>query len=320
MSTRSAVSGPQLRSPSTGSRRLVKSGQRVRRAFLPLFAACVFVYMLIPIAVIILFSFNKPEGRFNFVWHRFSLDGWLNPLAVPNLAEALKNSVSVALCSSVIATILGTLLALGLTRRKFKGRSAINTLIILPIATPEIVIGSGLLALFVASATVEPFSSIIPGGTLFPLGFHTVLLAHVVYTLSFVVVTVRSRLQGYDNTLEEAAADLGANPWTVFWQVTLPAVLPGVGAGGALAFAISIDDFVVTQFTSGQAVFFPTWIYGLLRNQLPVQVNVVGSIIFLVSISLAVLPLLWTFRAEARTRRNLRGTPASHDLDDDNVR
>jgi spermidine/putrescine transport system permease protein len=236
-------------------------------------------YLLLPIAVMILFSFNEQVGKFNYEWHAFSLDAWANPFGRPGMESAIITSLEIAFLSTLVATALGTLIAVSLTRYRFPGRSATNLFIFLPMATPEIVMGASLLTLFVNTAQA-PFDTIIPKGLLFPLGFNTILIAHIMFNISYVVVTVKARMAGFDRRLEEAAMDLGANEWTTFWRVTFPLIFPGILAAALLAFSLSIDDFVVTNFTSGLTNTFPIWVWGSLRNSLPVQINVVGTMIF----------------------------------------
>ncbi|MBF6604118.1 MAG: ABC transporter permease [Chloroflexi bacterium] len=253
-----------------------------RRWALPAFTALVVVYLLIPIAVMIVFSFNDYQGKFNYVWSGFTLNGWLHPLDWQGLPDALRTSLFIAVTSTIVATILGTLIGLALVRYQFRGRGFINGLIFLPMATPEIVMGASLLTMFVASATQEPLKGIVPKGLLFPLGIQTILIAHVMFNISYVVVTVKARLIGFDRRLEEAAMDLGANEWSTFWKVTFPLILPGIVAAGLLAFSLSIDDFIITSLVSGPTTnTFPIWVYSIQRNALPVQINVIGSIIFL---------------------------------------
>ena len=248
---------------------------------LPAFTILAIFYLLIPIIVMIVFSFNDYQGKFNFVWNGFTLNGWLHPFSWEGLPEAIRTSLFIAFASTIFATILGTSIGLALTRYQFRGRGAINGLIFLPMATPEIVMGASLLTLFVASATQSPVKDIVPKGTLFPLGIQTILIAHIMFNISYVVVTVKARLVGFDRRLEEAAMDLGANEWTTFWRVTFPLILPGVLAAALLAFSLSIDDFIITYFVSGTTNTFPIWVYSIQRNALPVQINVIGSIVFL---------------------------------------
>jgi len=284
-------------SVAVGTRR--STADRVARAvdrwLLPIYVVGVTAYLILPVAVMILFSFNDPTGRSNLVWRQFSLDASLNPLGRPGLAEAVRNSLVVAFLSTIIATALGTLIALALTRYQFRGRATTNVLIFLPMATPEIVLGASLLTMFVASVQLP-----IPQGVLFPLNIRTILIAHIMFNISFVVVTVKARLSNFPRNLEEAAMDLGANEWTTFWKVTFPLILPGIIAAGLLAFSLSIDDYVVTAFTSGQTETFPLFIYGSQLRGIPVQVNVIGTIIFGSAVLLVLLTTLWQRRVAAR--------------------
>ena len=268
--------------------------RRIEGRILPAFTALAIGYLLIPIFVMIVFSFNKPEGKFNYIWHEFSLDGWAHPLAWPGLQDAVETSLAVAILSTIGATILGTMIGLALTRYRFRGRGLLNGLIFLPMATPEIVLGASLLTLFVATA-LPPLAGSVP--TLYPTGFWTILIAHVMFNISYVVVTVKARLAGFDRRLEEAAMDLGANEFVTFWKVTFPLIFPGIMAAALLAFSLSIDDFVITNFVSGTTNTFPIWVYGIQRNALPVQINVVGSIVFLAAVGLVAATSLRSGRA-----------------------
>jgi spermidine/putrescine transport system permease protein len=219
---------------------------------------------------VIAFSFNDPAGRFNYTWQGFTLDNWLSPFAVPGLRESLVLSLQIAALASVGATVLGTLVALALVRYRFRGRGSTNLLIFLPMTSPEIVLGASLLALFLNWNV--------------PLGFTTILIAHVMFNVSYVVVTVRARLVGFDRHLEEAAMDLGANGWTTFRKVTLPLIAPGITAALLLSFALSVDDFVITNFNAGAEVTFPMYVWGAARVGVPPQVNVIGTVIFAAAI------------------------------------
>jgi spermidine/putrescine transport system permease protein len=272
--------------------------QRLEPRILPAFTALAIAYLMVPIAVMIVFSFNQPEGKFNYTWNQFSLQGWLHPFDWPGLGDAVAISLAVAVISTIVATILGTMIGLALTRYDFRGRGALNGIIFLPMATPEIVLGASLLTLFVATA-LPPLRGGVP--TLYPTGFITILIAHIMFNISYVVVTVKARLAGFDRRLEEAAMDLGANEVTTFWKVTFPLILPGVLAAALLAFSLSIDDFVITNFVSGTTNTFPIWIYSIQRNALPVQINVIGSIIFIGAVGLVGLSSLRSGRA-ARIR------------------
>lgn len=270
----------------------------------PAFTALAIVYLLLPVAVMIAFSFNDPPGRFNFIWGEPSLAAWGNPLGAPGLEDAVVLSLQVGIVSTIIATALGTLIGLALTRYQFRGRGATNLFIFIPMATPEIVLGASLLTLFVGTAQ-EPFRT-LTGGAFFPLGFVSILVAHVMFNISYVVVTVRARMQGFDRRLEEAAMDLGANEWTTFWRVTFPLIFPGILAAALLAFSLSIDDFIITQFTSGTENTYPIWVWSSIRNRLPPQVHVLGTIIFVAAVGLVVLSTLWQRRRERAALRDSR--------------
>jgi spermidine/putrescine transport system permease protein len=258
----------------------------VRHHVLTAYALLAFAYLLIPIAVVVLFSFNNPKGRFNFTWQGFTLDNWRNWDAVPGLSDAIKISLEIAALSALAATALGTLIALALVRYRFRGRGATNLLVFLPMSSPEIVLGASLLSLFL---TMNKPS----------LGFSTILIAHIMFNISYVVVTVKARLIGFDRHLEEAAMDLGANEWATFRKVTLPLIAPGVLAAALLAFALSVDDFVITYFNSGATVTFPLFVWGAARVGVPPQVNVIGSAIFFGAIGLMLLNVLWQRRRPA---------------------
>jgi spermidine/putrescine transport system permease protein len=271
-------------------------GRLVDRWLLPLYALGVTAYLILPVAVMILFSFNDPSGRSNLNFKQFSLDAWLDPLGRPGLGDVVRNSLVVAAIATIAATALGTMIALALVRYSFKGRSATNLLIFLPMSTPEIVLGASLLTSFIASVQL-PF---IPEGVFYPLSIRTIVIAHIMFNISYVVVTVKARLAGFPRHLEEAAMDLGANEWTTFWKVTFPLILPGVVAAALLAFSLSIDDYVVTAFTPGSTQTFPLYIYGAQLRGIPVQVNVIGTIIFVSAVALVILTTLWQRQVAAR--------------------
>ena len=248
------------------------------RIALPVYAVLALAYLFAPIAIIVLFSFNDVRGRFNFVWQGFTLDHWLEPFKIPALTDAMILSLKIAAVSTLIATALGTLIALALIRYRFVGIAAVSLLILLPLTTPEVVMGSSLLTLFLNQGI--------------PLGFNTIIFAHVMFNISFVVVVVRARLRGFDWTLEEAAMDLGANEWRTFRKVTLPLIFPGILAAALLAFALSMDDFIITLFTSGQEVTFPLWVWGAARTAVPPQINVIGTLILVTTVTLIGASLL----------------------------
>ncbi len=262
--------------------RLAMLGRFVDRYLLIAYTVLAVIYLLLPVSLVILFSFNDPAGKSNVVWQGFTIKYWLDPLGVDGLPSAIGTTLAIAFLSTAISTALGTLVALALVRYPFRGRGFTNALIFLPMATPEIIMGASLLTMFVSIGNA-PF---------FPLNFVTILIAHVMFNISFVVVTVRARLAGFPRHLEEAAMDLFANEWQTFWKVTFPLILPGIIAAALLAFSLSIDDFVVTNFTSGQTQTFPLFIYAKNRIGVPVQVNVIGTIIFVVAVGSVALTTL----------------------------
>jgi spermidine/putrescine transport system permease protein len=246
--------------------------RRLRAEALTIYAALAFLYLMLPIAVVVLFSFNNPKGRFNFTWQGFTLDNWLHPFAYPGLGPAVQLSLEIAALSAIFATALGTGIAMALVRYSFRGRGMINTLIFLPMTTPEIVMGASLLTLFLNRSIAT--------------GFATILIAHIMFNISYVVVTVKARLVGFDRHLEEAAMDLGATPLVTFRRVTLPLIAPGILSAGLIAFALSVDDFVITYFNAGPETTFPLFVWGAARVAVPPQINVIGSMIFLVAVAL----------------------------------
>jgi spermidine/putrescine transport system permease protein len=258
----------------------------VRSHLLTGYAVLAFAYLLLPIGVVIVFSFNDPAGRFNYTWQGFTLDNWKNWDAFPQLTDALWLSLQVAVIASVAATALGTLIALALVRYGFRGRSTTNFFVFLPMSTPEIVLGASLLALFLTMNVAT--------------GFLTIVIAHIMFNISYVVVTVKARLVGFDRHLEEAAMDLGANEWTTFLKVTLPLIAPGILAAGLLAFALSVDDFVITYFNAGAETTFPLFVWGAARVGAPAQVNVIGTAIFVLALTAMFLNVLLQRRREVR--------------------
>jgi spermidine/putrescine transport system permease protein len=259
----------------------------VRRHILTVYSVLFFAYLLLPIAVVVVFSFNNPTGKFNYTWQGFTWDNWHYWDGVPGIRSAIILSVEIALVASLVATALGTLIALALVRYGFRGRATTNILIFLPLSTPEIVLGASLLTLFLNVAWV-------------PFGFWTILIAHIMFCISFAVVTVKARLVGFDRHLEEAAMDLGANEWTTFQKVTLPLTAPAILAALLLCFAISIDDFVVTYFNSGSQITFPLFVWGAARIGAPPQVNVIGTAIFVVAVTAMLASVILQRRREVR--------------------
>ena len=263
---------------------------RLPRLALNIYAALGLVYIFLPIGWIVWFSFNKPTGDFNFVWQEFTLDNWLEWDAVLGIRPALVTSLQIGVLATLVATALGTLMAMGLVRYHFRGRGTTNVLVFLPMATPEIVLGASLLTLFLNTTAV------------FTLGFATIFIAHVMFIISFIVVTVKARLIGFDRHLEEAAMDLGANEWVTFRKITLPLLAPAMVAAALLGFALSIDDFVITYFNAGGEQTFPVFVWGIARVSVPPQVNVVASFIFLVAIALALSNVFWQYRTARRAQ------------------
>jgi spermidine/putrescine transport system permease protein len=258
----------------------------LRRNALMLYAGLAVAYMLVPIAVIAVFSFGEtPRDRLNFALNDLTFEYWETAFSVPELNEAFVTSLELAALTTLIATVIGTLMALALVRHRFRARRSMNLLIVLPLATPEIVLGASLLSLFIVYSV--------------PRGFTTLLIAHVMFSISFVVVVVRSRLIGFDRSIEEAAADLGATPLQAFRYVTLPLLAPGIVSAALLAFALSIDDFVISNFNAGTTETFPLYIFGVAQRGIPVQVNALATILFIVT-SAAIALVIWQQRRAER--------------------
>jgi spermidine/putrescine transport system permease protein len=257
-------------------------------------ALLVLGYLFLPIAVVAALSFNRPSSRLSYDFHEFTLDNWRNPCATSDMCDAVVRSVQIGFIATVAATVLGTLMAFALVRHRFRGRSGINVLIFLPMATPELVMGTSLLALFVSAGV--------------PQGFWTIVIAHVMFCVSFVVVTVKARLAGMDSRLEEAAMDLYASEWQTFRLVTLPLVLPGIVAAALLAFSLSFDDFIITNFNAGTTVTFPMYVWGAAQRGIPPQVNVIGTAMFVVAL---LLVLASTLRGRRSRRADLRAGAAA---------
>lgn len=241
---------------------------------LPTYVTLAFIFTMIPIGYTFVFSFNKVE-KSNIAWKEFTFDNWLNMCGQPVVCEAFGNSVAIAIISTLISTALGTAIAIGLGRYKFKGRAATNLLLFLPMATPEVVMGAGLAAQFLNVGISK--------------GFWTIVVAHVMFTLSFVVVTVKARVATLDPRLEEAGRDLYANASSVFWRITFPLLLPGIMAAAMLSFALSFDDFIITQFNSGPETTFPKFVYTAAARGIPPEANVIGSLVFIVAIAIVMV-------------------------------
>lgn len=232
----------------------------------------VLLYMFAPIFIVVLMSFNDPASRIGYSFDGFTLNNWLNPCAPEGMCDAVVLSVQIGLAATLVATFLGTLMAFALVRHRFRGRAVANVFTFLPMASPEIVMGSSLLALFVTAG----FAGV--------LGFWTILVAHIMFCLSFVVVTVKARLAGLDPRLEQAAMDLYANEWQTFRRITFPLVFPGILAAALLSFSLSFDDFIITNLNSGQAVTFPMYVWGANQRGIPPQINVIGTAMFLIAL------------------------------------
>ena len=243
----------------------------VRRHTVMAIGVLVLVYLFVPVAVVVAFSFNDAAGRFNFSWQGFTLDAWRDPCRVPGMCDAVIASLKIGVIATVVATVLGTLLAFALVRHQFRGRASTSLLVFLPMATPEVVLGASLLTLFVNAGVAT--------------GFGTIVIAHILFTVSFVVVTVKARLAGFDSRLEEAAMDLYADEWQTFRRITLPLAAPGILSGALLAFALSFDDFIITNFNSGNTITFPMFVWGAAQRGVPPEVNVIGAAMFVLAVA-----------------------------------
>ena len=244
----------------------------LRKNIIAIIGILVLVYLFVPIAVVAILSFNKPAGKFNVSWNEFSLEAWQNLCGVPGVCQSFATSIQIGIIATLVGTILGTMIAFALVRYRFRGRSTTNLLIFLPMATPEVVLGSSLLALFLNLA--------------FPLGFWTITIAHIMFIISFVVVTVKARLQGMDPRLEEAARDLYADPRATFRYVTFPLVLPGILGAALLGFSLSFDDYIISAFNAGTVVTFPIYIWGAAQRGIPVQVNALATLVFFIALAI----------------------------------
>jgi spermidine/putrescine transport system permease protein len=250
-------------------------GDNVLRAV----AGLVLLYLFLPIFVIILFSFNKPTGKFNYTWRGFTLENWADPFKYPALTQALKLSLNIAAVSTLIALVLGTLVAIALVRQRFRGSKAVDTFLILPLTAPEVVMGASLLTLFLDFDWAA--------------GYTTILIAHIAFEVSFIAMTVRARVRGFDWTLEDASMDLGASPARTFFRVTLPLIVPGIVAAAMLSFALSLDDFIITYFVSGSTTTYPLYVNAAVKAAVPPQINVLATAILVVSLLLLAVGTLY---------------------------
>jgi spermidine/putrescine transport system permease protein len=258
----STLTKPPPAPPATAPRRRWPLQGRL----LTVYTWLVIIWLFMPIGVMILFGFNNPRGRYNNTWQGFTLKWYGKVFDIPDLTNALVTSLVIALLTMLIAGTIGTMIGMALGRYRFRGQATTNLVMFAAISSPEIVMGASLLSMIV-SIGQNP-------------GFVWILVAHVMFSVSFVAVTVRARVMTLDPALEEAARDLGAGTWTTFRLVTLPMIFPGVMAGALLAFVLSVDDFVITNFVSGGTTTFPLWIWGATKVGIPPQVNVMGTLIF----------------------------------------
>jgi spermidine/putrescine transport system permease protein len=252
-----------------------------------IYAFLAFTYIFIPIIYTIAFSFND-GGKSNLTWKGFTFKNWANPCGAPEICTALGNSLKIGLTSTIFATILGTLIAFALGRYHFKGRSSTNLLIFLPMATPEIVLGASLLTMFI--------------GLGIDTGFVTTIIAHIMFGISFVVVTVKARIASLDPRLEQAAMDLYANEWQTFRRVTLPLVAPGIAAAALLAFSLSFDDFIITNFTIGTEITFPKFVYTSAIRGVPAQANVIGAAMFFIALAIVIVGQVFSSKRKSKNK------------------
>jgi spermidine/putrescine transport system permease protein len=268
--------------PAPPSRRGRRRPRRLGDLALRAVAGLILVYLFIPIAVIVLFSFNDPSGKFNLNWRGFTTANWADPFRYPQLTEALRTSLQVAALSTAVSIVLGTLVAVALVRHRFSGDRLVDTFLVLPLTAPEIVMGASLLTLFLDLGWNR--------------GFATIVIAHIAFEVSFVALTVRARVRGLDWTLEDAAMDLGAPPLRTFRRVTLPMIVPGIVAAAMLSFALSLDDFIITYFNSGSTVTYPLYVNAATKAALPPQINVLATTILVTSLLLLGGATLWQRR------------------------
>ena len=264
-----------------------KFGRQLRARFLQGFSVAVITYLMVPLALIIILSFNKPRGRQNTSWNQFSIDAWTNICRDPTICRAFSLSVQIAILVTIVATILGTLISFALVRHKFRGKDSATLGVFIPLSTPDVIVGASLLAFFL--------------NIFIPLGFWTILIAQITFTISFVVVVVNARLTGMDQRLEQAAMDLYATPFQTFRYVTFPLALPGIAAAALISLSLSFDDYIITSFNSGRLVTFPLYVWNAAQRGIPPQVNVIASIMFLGSLGLVALAAIIAKRRKLKT-------------------
>ncbi|KKW63197.1 ABC transporter permease [Mycolicibacterium elephantis] len=267
---------------SPASAKSVKGDRKWGDILLRIVAALVLLYLFLPIFVIVLFSFNDPKGKFNYTWQGFTLDNWADPFKYPALTQALMLSINVAAVSTAVALVLGSLVAIALVRQRWRGQRAVDTFLVLPLTAPEVVMGAALLVLFLDLGWAT--------------GYLTIVLAHITFEVSFIAMTVRARVRGFDWTLEDASMDLGAGPTRTFFKVTLPLVVPGIVAAAMLSFALSLDDFIITYFVSGSTVTYPLYVNAAVKAAVPPQINVLATAILVISLALLAAGTLYRRR------------------------
>jgi spermidine/putrescine transport system permease protein len=263
----------------TAEPKKVKGTPRWGDLLLRILAGLVLLYLFLPIFVIILFSFNDPKGKFNYSWQGFTLKNWADPFKYPPLTDALKLSLNVAAVSTLVAIVLGSLVAVALVRQRFRGQTAVDTFLVIPLTAPEVVMGAALLTLFLDFG--------------WEAGYTTIVISHIAFEISFIAMTVRARMRGFDWTLEDASMDLGASPTRTFFKVTLPLIVPGIVAAGMLSFALSLDDFIITYFVSGSTVTYPLYVNAAVKAAVPPQINVLATAILGISLLLLAVGTLY---------------------------
>ena len=283
---RSVVEPPPQLPPERRRSGVDRAWMWLRNHVIQFLAAFALIFMFLPVAIVLIFSFNEPNGRFNYTWQKFSANAWVDVWQDSEIIDPVIRSLAIGLVAALVATVLGTLIAFAIGRHRFKGRSATNLLIFMPMATPEVVMGASLLALFINLG--------LDGS----LGVFTITIAHIMFCISFVVVTVKARIAGLDARLEQAAMDLYADERTTFRKVTFPLVLPGIVAGALLAFSLSFDDFIITNFTAGSTITFPVYVWGAAGKGIPPEANVIGSAMFLVALVIVLAPELTRRRSK----------------------
>lgn len=278
---------------------------KIGRWWINISGAMVMIYLFIPISIIVLFSFNDPSSKFNFEWKGFTVKHWVKTISggtpdkffYPELNQALMRSIGIALASSLVAVILGSLIAFALAKYRVKGSGAISMFLVLPLTTPEIVLGASLFTLFL---------DVSFGLT---IGYATILIAHIMFCMSYITLTVKARLRGFDWTIEDAAKDLGANPSQTFFKVVLPLALPGIFAAFLLSFALSLDDFIITLFVNGDVETFPIRVFGQSRTSIPPQINVLSSILLIVTTTAFIVPSVLSVRKQKKLAKIRVNTP-----------